>query len=443
MSAIYSIFEYKFVAPNMRLFSFLKKEFVKNVLTLLTGSAFSQLIVYGAILILTRLFSEEVFGVYMLFSSTILILKPIASLQYELAIVLPKRDKDAINLFAFSIFIIFFFSLFLLGILILYTHEIVSFLKIQELSYFIYFVPLSVFFFGTVSVFDYWNNRTTLFKNISKGLIVKTSTMSITQIFSGFSSFSSVGLIPGLLVGQFFQLVVLIKLSLTSISNVLQHISIKRMWLLAKRYKDIPLFNTIISLTNNASNELPIFLITSYFGLGSAGMYGLAIKFARSPFGIVKQSVYQVFYNKATKIYNNNEDLHGLIKVTAKNLLRISVFLFIPILIVSFYLDILFGENWSEVGVYVRILIPWLLMAFLSYPLTSLILILNKQKTILFYDSLLLVFRFLAFYMGYTFYNDLIISLILFSGVGVIFNLFIFLYLFKISKEKKSASYYH
>ena len=423
----------------MRLLSFLKKEFVKNVVTLITGSAFSQLIVYIAILILTRLFSEEVFGIYMLFSSTILILKPIVSLQYELAIVLPKRNKDAINLVAFSILIICCFSLLLLGLLIVYTHEIVSFLKISELSYFIYFVPLSVFFFGTISVFDYWNNRTNLFKNISKGLIAKTSLMSITQIISGCSSFSSIGLIPGLLVGQLFQVVLLIKLSLKSISNLIQHISIKRMWLLAKRYKDIPLFNTLISVTNNVSNELPIFLISRYFGLGSAGMYGLAIKFARAPIGIVQQSVYQVFYNKATKTYNTNEDLYGLIKITTKNLVRISVFLFAPIFILSYYLDFIFGENWAEVGLYVRILIPWLFVAFLSYPLTSLILILNKQKTILFYDSLLLIFRFLAFYVGYTFYNDLIISLALFSGIGVVFNLFIFLYLFKISKEKKNA----
>ena len=41
----------------MQLISFLKKDFVKNVMTLITGSVFSQIIIYAAILVLTRLFS--------------------------------------------------------------------------------------------------------------------------------------------------------------------------------------------------------------------------------------------------------------------------------------------------------------------------------------------------------------------------------------------------
>lgn len=36
----------------MQLFSFLKKEFVKNVLTLITGSALSQVVIYGSTLVL-------------------------------------------------------------------------------------------------------------------------------------------------------------------------------------------------------------------------------------------------------------------------------------------------------------------------------------------------------------------------------------------------------
>ena len=46
------------------------------------------------------------------------------------------------------------------------------------------------------------------------------------------------------------------------------------------------------------------FINTKYFGLANSGIYGLAIKFMRAPVGIVQQSVSQVFYNKASKIYN-------------------------------------------------------------------------------------------------------------------------------------------
>jgi O-antigen/teichoic acid export membrane protein len=423
----------------MQLFSFLKKEFVKNVLTLITGSAISQVIIYTAVLLLTRLFSVELFGIYMLFSSATVILKPLATLQYEFAIVLPKKDEDAINLLSFTVLVLCFYCL-LLWILIFFLKEnIYSFFNITALSNFIYLLPFSVFLLGGISILDYWNNRKNEFKNISKGLLVKASVMSSSQITVGFSSFNSLGLIPGMLLGNFFQLFYLIKTSLKSIKNLMKEISFKKMFFFAKKYKDIPIFNTLINLTNNLSNELPVLLITKYFGLTNSGIYGLAIKFTRAPIGIFQQSVSQVFFNKASKIYNDNGNLHILVLKTAKNLLLISVGVFIPLIATSFYLDILFGENWADVGLYSRILIPWLFFAFLSNPITSLIIILNKQKTIVFYDFLLLIFRFLALFIGYYFYHNIVISLMLFSGVGMLFNILIFIYLFKTSKENKIA----
>jgi O-antigen/teichoic acid export membrane protein len=423
----------------MQLFSFLKKEFVKNVLTLITGSALSQIIIYTSILMLTRLFSTELFGIFVLFSSTILIIKPISTLQYELAIILPKDNKDAINLFFFSIIFVLLFSALLLIIIFFFKDNLLSIFEISDLSDFIYLIPLSIFFFGSISVFDYWNNRTSMFKNISKGLITKSIAMSSTQIATGFSSFNYLGLIPGHIIGQLLQLLILIKLSVKSISNLMNEVTLKRMLHQAKKYKDIPLFNTLINLTNNLSNELPILLITTYFGLGNVGVYGLAVKFTRAPIGIIQQSVNQVFFNKASKIFNSDDSLNDLVIRTSKNLLFISFLIFTPLIIISFYLDYIFGDIWVDVGLYSRILIPWLFVAFLSNPLTSLIVILNKQKTILIFDSITLVFRFLAMFIGYYFYNNIIISLLLFSGVGILFNILIFFYLLKVSKENKIA----
>ena len=423
----------------MQLFSFLKKEFVKNVLTLITGSALSQVVIYASILILTRLFSTELFGIYTLFSSVTLILKPLATLQYEFAIVLPKKDKDAINLVGFSFIILTIYCFLLLVIIFFFNENITTFFNITKLVNLIYLLPLSVFLFGSVSIFDFWNNRTNMFKNISKGLITKSAVMSTSQLATGFSSFNSLGLIPGMLLGQFMQLLFLIKASTKLMQKLTKELSLKRMFFLAKKYKDIPVFNTIINLTNNLSNELPVLLITKYFGLANSGIYGLAVKFTRAPIGIFQQSINQVFFNKASKTYNEQGNLHDLVIKTVKHLLFISSFLFIPLFAISFFLDIIFGENWSDVGLFSRIIIPWLFFAFLSNPISPLILILNKQKTMVVYDTFLLLFRFLALFLGYYFYDNIVISLILFSGVGMLFNILIFIYLLKTSKEKKIA----
>ena len=423
----------------MQLFSFLKKEFVKNVLTLFTGSAISQIVIYASILIIARIFSTEIFGIYMLFSSVTLILKPLATLQYEFAIVLPKKKSDSLNLLILSFLILVVFCFLSFLIIFLLKDEIAIFFNISTLKNFIYLLPLSVFLTGGISILEYWNNKSNLFKNISNGQIVKSTTMSFSQIATGFSKFNFYGLIHGMLIGLAIQSLYLFKTSFNSILNYKNEISVKRMIFLSKKYKDIPVFNSIINLTNNLSNEIPVLLITKYFGLSSAGIFGLAIKFMRAPVNIVQNSINQVFFNRASQIFNENGNLLKLVLKTSKNLLIVGFIIFSALFVISFYLEILFGSNWVNVGLYARILIPWLFFALISNPLTTLILVLNKQKTILLFDTITLIFRFLAFYIGFHFYNSIIISLALFSSVGVFFNIFLFFYLLKASKTKNKA----
>ena len=67
------------------------------------------------------------------------------------------------------------------------------------------------------------------------------------------------------------------------------------------------------------------------------------------------------------------------------------------------------------------------------------VLIASGQKTIVIYDVFLLSFRFLALFFGYYFFKDIVISLMLFSIVGALFNILIFIYLLKTSKENRIA----
>jgi len=210
---------------------------------------------------------------------------------------------------------------------------------------------------------------------------------------------------------------------------------------LISRYKDIPLFNTMLTFINNLSNELPVILISKYFGFGPAGIYGLAVKVAKTPPGIIGQSISLVFFNEASIIYNNGGNLYLLLKKMLNKLFLLALAIFIPIFIISFYLDYIFGENWKKTGLYVRILIPLLFLSFLISPVSSIITILNKQKTILLIDVFKLISRFIAIYVGYRIFNSIIVSLSLFSGIGIVFNVLILIYFFKISKQSKFNVY--
>ena len=74
-----------------------KSEFSHNVLTLMTGTTIAQAIPIAISPILTRIYTPKDFGLYGLFISIIMVLSSIISARYELAIMLPVKDEDAVN----------------------------------------------------------------------------------------------------------------------------------------------------------------------------------------------------------------------------------------------------------------------------------------------------------------------------------------------------------
>ena len=72
-----------------------KSEFGRNVLTLMTGTTIAQAIPIAISPILTRIYTPEDFGVFALYISISTIFAVIVTGRYELAIMLPKKNKDA------------------------------------------------------------------------------------------------------------------------------------------------------------------------------------------------------------------------------------------------------------------------------------------------------------------------------------------------------------
>ena len=293
----------------MQLISFLKKDFVKNVSTLITGSFISQAIFFLILPVLTRLFDKDTFGIFLLFTSSLYILRPLTSLSLELVILIPKRNKDAVNLLFTSIFIGFILNSLLLVVIYFLKDFILSYFNLKTLASSIYLIPLGLFLLNTIEVLNYWNNRKHFFKHIALGNIEKSIVINSFQVYTGLSSFKSIGLIPGYLLGLGAQFVTLLLLSYKSVVKYFKHVNCLRMLYLLKKHKDIPIFNSLLSFSDRLSAELPIILIAIYFGVDEVALYGLAVKFLKTPPGFIGESLSQVFFNKASDTFIKKENL--------------------------------------------------------------------------------------------------------------------------------------
>ena len=72
-------------------------DFFNNVLKISTSTIISALVVAIALPIITKIFSASILGKYQLLISIINIFGVISCFKYEMAIVLPERDKIASN----------------------------------------------------------------------------------------------------------------------------------------------------------------------------------------------------------------------------------------------------------------------------------------------------------------------------------------------------------
>ena len=418
-----------------------KSEFSRNVLTLMTGTTIAQAIPIAISPILTRLYTPEDFGVFALFISITSILGSISAGRYELAIMLPKKDEDAINIFALGFIITSFISLSLLILVIIFNDYFVKLLNNEEIKLWLYFVPIAVFFTGIYNILNYFNNRKKYYKDISNATILKSIITAIIQLSVGFLKGGVSGLISGQLISQMFANIRLFK-NVFKDKILISKISKIKIIALAKRYKNFPKFSMWSGLLNIASLQIPILILTVFFGATIVGFYALSHRLLSMPMSFIGSSIGQVFYQKSVEIKNNRHMLSELTFNTYKKLFLIGILPFSIITVFGDYLfAFVFGSSWITAGEYAQVLAIWILFVFITSPLTNLFSTLEKQKEGLYFNIAIFLSRIIVLLIGGLILQNAYYTILIYGIVGAIFWMFWGFYLLSIVGVKLKESF--
>lgn len=380
-----------------------RSEFSKNVITLITGTTIAQAIPIIISPILTRLYTPQDFGVLAIFTSIVMIFGSVANARYEMAIILPEKDEDALNLFALSVLISLLVSLILLIIVLFLNDNIVQWLGNESISFWLYIAPLAVFLFALFNAFNYFNTRLKQFKLISKVNIFKALSAAFVQLGYGLLKGGAGGLIIGRISANFVIDLFLFRKSFKNYS-LKTHISLASMFKLLKVYIDFPKFNVLATLSNTMSNNLINLLISSFYSLLELGHYSFLSRIMNVPATLISKSISQVYHQKATEEKNAIGNARKILKTTIQKLTLISLLIF-PVLYFSVenLFVFVFGTEWAIAGVYAKIMTPFFLMRFVVSPVSVTFSIFEKQKIALIWQLGLLilalsVFSFSVFY---------------------------------------------
>jgi lipopolysaccharide exporter len=399
--------------------------FLRNVVTLMTGTTFAQALAILVSPILTRLYGPVDYGVLALYSSILGIVGVIACWRYELAIVLPEKDEDAVNLLVLSISITLIMSLLTLIMVALFRQPVARLLGAPELAPWLWFLPLSLLAIGLFQAFNYWSTRRKQFKRLAARQITQSTVTIVTQLGTGITLHPGPGgLIGGSILGQLAATGRLAwQIGRDEGTQILKAIQRKRLKYMLLRYSEFPLYSSWAILLNTISAMLPALLLGYFFTPVVVGFFALGHRVLAMPMGVIGNSLAQVFFPEAT-VSHRQGNLGPITLKIFKQLVSLGI---VPIVLLTIVAPdlfaLVFGSRWVMAGEYVRWLSLWVFFQFISSPISTVYMVLEKQRAFLAFNIFLLLTRIIALAIG-GFYNDELLSIILFGTSGFIMYLF-------------------
>ncbi|MFC2947712.1 lipopolysaccharide biosynthesis protein [Virgibacillus sediminis] len=371
-----------------------QNRFIKNVLILVGGTVFAQGLVVLSSPILTRLYTPEAFGILATFISIVSILNSVVSLKYELALPLTRTHKETMNLFSFNVMLLTLISLGYLLIFLTFGDYIFSKLGLDSyLNLLIWLIPLTVLFLGFTTNITHLFIKIDRFKSITAVNVNSIVAKVILQLGFGVLIPYNFGLIIGDSLGRFignllgFYLMIKSNL-LRSYQEAKSLLSVETMKRTAVYFKKFPLYSMPAGLINSLSSHLTPIVLTFAYDPVVAGFYSLTQRVLGMPSSLVSQSISQVYLNEAPKLLEKDISLVKklYLKVT-KNLL---LFGGIPIVLLAVFgeglFSMVFGEKWSDSGIYLQALALMFIGQFTVVPLSQTLNILNRQNIQLLWD---------------------------------------------------------
>ncbi len=419
------------------------KIFKTDIFSLFSSSLAGQIIHILALPLLTAWFSKTEIGAFFFFQALVIMGSIFVSLQSEQAIVVESNVKSY-TCFKKSILIVFVLSLFVFLVLGIFPSVIELVSGKSTISEWIMYVPLALFIVGSTNSTEYLFTYEKRFWLISFFRITRPLSIYLfIFVFSFFGHNSHNTLILGFIAGNglilLSQVLVLSRNKLCWFSK--KDFSLADFKLFYQKHKKILVFNTISSGIVITSMQIPYIFISAVFGEAYSAFYGMSMRIVGMPLSILGQSFGQVFFPKISQI---NYQRHSIFPFVKTLIFRLYSFGIIPFLLIIVFVPNLFqlflGSGWDMASLLSRVLLPWLFVLMVSAPVSNVISVLGIQLKTIYYDITLFLFRIIGLYICVSFNAGFITTMAIFSGIGVVFNLFFQFLILHFSRVHTSAS---
>ena len=326
----------------------------------------SQLITFACIPVLFRSYTPVEFAPWAVAAAIAFLGGGVATLRYELAIVIEREYKKSSALFWLSIGLAIVISM-AMGI-----YAVPYILNYSLSSIQIPFLHSSVIVWllliALTTIMQAWVLRQAAYLTLSIGQICNAVVANSVQITGAYYDGGAQWLIWGSIFGQFtIFIVLLLQIARSSLPPVSPISCGAHVWDVMSQYKKFPIFSLPFTLCSIIRERAPVLVLGIWSGQAEIGLFSQAWRILSVPAALTGSAIRPVIFHEAAKngLVNQESKIHAI--------LRSLVLIGAPWLALLLYAPeeifvVALGDGWEDIGAYVIVLsIPLFLFALSNW----------------------------------------------------------------------------
>lgn len=351
---------------------------IKSTSVLFSGTLIAFSISFLFSIYFRRVLSDELFANYELVFRWSSILAVVLAGRYGMAIVVPKEDQEAKDLFFGANFIAGISACVIFLLIFIVKNDLAEWLNLEKPEY-LFFIPIVAFLMTLGQNFNFLFTRLKAFKLQSLFKVFHRvgeggSNLSFQNLNLG--GLLIISDIIGRVAINVYAYIVLVR----KFPEYLKH-SFDGWLTTLHKYREYPLYNALPALMNTFCLQIPPIIVYQRFGELATSKVGLSYQVLAIPLALISTAVSQVILQRVSQLRGDGKKIDKDIGQLFLLLFGMSL---VGLLIIQFFAEdifaIAFNENNRIAGEYAKILVYSTAIRFIVSPFSTILPALNKIK---------------------------------------------------------------
>lgn len=323
-----------------------------RILTVGSGTALALLVTAASTPLLTRLYAPEAHAVWAIFLSLTAVFSGMATLRYELAVVLPKEQRTSFQLVQAGIITAFATAVLVGAALWLAGDRVLPSDLHDALRWWCWLVPLSIFCTALHQLAGAWCTREAAFAQYAAAQTALPLGILTGQfILAAAGRRDAWGLIGGTALGQLTVAGGLGWLLWRRQRELRPPPSLRETAAAASAYRNYPLYMAPYTVIGVVRERLAYFLLGRLGAVATVGYYNLVARLANLPNSFVASALRPVFFQHA--VGKETRALEQPVLEIIRTLGLVAVLLWAPCIVQApWLLGRIFGPDWMPAAPY-------------------------------------------------------------------------------------------